>query len=193
MDLIDGGRIATKSPGPEPNSRESDVTSSFRDPLTESPQATVIQSDEVFHEALALRYEVFCDEQGVPRELEHDEEDALAVHVVVRDASGAVCATGRLLRMRADGSLHDPRAEGEFSDVARIGRMAVRRDVRGHGIGRIVLLALEAEGRRHGLRSSVLHAQLRAAAFYEACGYTRRGGEFDEAGIVHVEMWKPLG
>jgi len=38
----------------------------------------------------------------------------------------------------------------------------------------------------------VLHAQLSAAPFYERAGFTRRGPEFDEAGIAHVEMLRAL-
>ena len=43
-----------------------------------------------------------------------------------------------------------------------------------------------------GDREAVLHAQLGAAPFYERAGFVRRGPEFDEAGIAHVEMLRVL-
>lgn len=166
--------------------------------LAPSPAAERVTSDAAFEEALALRYEVFCDEQRVPRELENDPEDAFALHVVVRDSSGRVCATGRLLRMNADGSLSSPEPGGRdegvgtVGDTARIGRMAVRGDVRRSGLGRTVLEALERYAARFGLKTAVLHAQVQAEAFYAASGYVRQGEVFDEAGIPHVEMRKSL-
>jgi predicted GNAT family N-acyltransferase len=37
-----------------------------------------------------------------------------------------------------------------------------------------------------------LHAQLSARRFYERAGYTAVGGVYEEAGIVHVTMRRPL-
>lgn len=153
----------------------------------------IIGTAAVFEEALALRYLVFCDEQGVPREIERDAEDEIALHVVVRDPSGRVQATGRVLRMRTSGALVALTQPGQAGDAARIGRMAVRPDARRSGLGARVLLALEEQAARAGLAEAVLHAQLRAEPFYRALGYARRGPEFEEAGIEHVEMVKALG
>ena len=58
--------------------------------------------------------------------------------------------------------------------------------------GRAVLDALLAAARARGDREAVLHAQLGAAPFYERAGFVRRGPEFDEAGIGHVEMLRVL-
>lgn len=146
----------------------------------------------LFEKALALRYEVFCDEQGVPREIERDAEDALALHVVVLDRHERAAATGRVLRMKTDGRLVALPAEGGEDDRARIGRMAVRADLRRLGLGRVVLRALEEAARGSGLAESLLHAQLAAEPFYASEGYVRRGPVFEEAGIAHVEMLKVL-
>ena len=45
--------------------------------------------------ALELRRRVFCEEQGVPEELERDGDDGTAIHLVSVDTSGAVLATCR--------------------------------------------------------------------------------------------------
>lgn len=46
--------------------------------------------------------------------------------------------------------------------------------------------------RECGEREVLLHAQLSAAPFYSRAGFRERGPRFDEAGIAHVEMVRPL-
>ncbi|MCA1823689.1 MAG: GNAT family N-acetyltransferase [Mycobacteriales bacterium] len=126
----------------------------------------------------ALRTDVFVGEQGVPPELEQDEWDALADHVVATDAAGVVVGTGRLI-VRDRG-------------VGIVQRMAVRRDARGRGIGAALLAALEERARDRALQVVELHAQAHAQPFYERAGYTAYGEPFREAGIEHVSMRKVL-
>jgi predicted GNAT family N-acyltransferase len=127
--------------------------------------------------ALALRLEVFCREQGVPEALERDGHDAAAIHLVAVDDVGRVVATCRLL---ADG----PRM--------RLGRMAVARAHRGRGIGARLLDLAHREARAAGAREVELHAQLAVRDFYAGAGYAAEGDEFEEAGIRHVLMRRPL-
>lgn len=127
---------------------------------------------------VALRTRVFVDEQGVPPEIEQDDADATAVHGVARDAAGAVVATGRLI-LRGDGT-------------ATIGRMATERAARGRGHGAAVLAELHHQAALRGVTAVELHAQVAARAFYERAGYTAVGEEYEEAGIRHVTMRRPL-
>ena len=129
---------------------------------------------ELGEDALDVRIEVFVDEQGIPLELETDLEDASALHAVAYNGIGQVVATGRLMPSKAG--------------QAKIGRMAVKRVLRGAGQGAGVLLALQAEARRRGDREVVLHAQCSAQGFYESMGYQVRGEVFQEDGLAHVEM-----
>ena len=128
-------------------------------------------------EVVALRTRVFVEEQGVPAELEQDAHDAAAVHVVARDAGGRLVATGRLL-------VRDGRGV--------IGRMAVDASARGRGHGADVLAELHRQAAALGLTEVELHAQLTARGFYERAGYTAVGGVYEEAGIAHVTMRRPL-
>ncbi|HWI82970.1 GNAT family N-acetyltransferase, partial [Ramlibacter sp.] len=73
-----------------------------------------------------------------------------------------------------------------------IGRMAVNRMLRGSGVGRQVLQALMAAAAARGDREVMLHAQRSAESFYLAMGYRPRGAAFEEAGIPHIEMARPL-
>ena len=125
-----------------------------------------------------LRDEVFVQEQGVSQELEWDEQDPLCVHAVLRNRMGLTVATGRLL----------PALDG----VSKIGRMAVKRQLRGLKLGDQVLTGLLEAARKRGDREVVLHAQCSAENFYTRQGFTRRGEVFQEADMDHVEMFMQL-
>ncbi len=120
--------------------------------------------------ARSLREAVFVVEQGVPRELEQDANDAASHHVLARDANGRAVGTGRLL---PDG---------------HIGRMAVLPAWRGQGIGRALLERLLDEAAATGMRQLVLKAQVPACGFYRNFGFVEDGAEFTEAGIPHRTM-----
>jgi predicted GNAT family N-acyltransferase len=128
-------------------------------------------------EIAALRTRVFVEEQGVPPEIEQDAADDDAVHVLSRDDAGAVVATGRLL------------VRGR---TAGIGRMAADASVRGQGHGAAVLEELHRQAVLRGVTEIELHAQVNARGFYERAGYTAVGEEYEEAGIPHVTMRRPL-
>jgi predicted GNAT family N-acyltransferase len=130
-------------------------------------------------EIVALRTRVFVEEQGVPPELEQDAADATAVHVLSRDTTGRVVATGRLL-LRDGGT-------------ASIGRMAADASVRGRGHGAAVLGELHRQAVLRGVAEVELHAQVTARGFYERAGYTAVGEVYEEAGIAHVTMRRHLG
>ncbi|MBA3847811.1 MAG: GNAT family N-acetyltransferase [Planctomycetes bacterium] len=128
--------------------------------------------------ALTLRRAVFVAEQGVPAELELDDDDARAIHLVaIVDA--AVVGAARLV-VRGDGTI-------------KVGRVCVRRDARGRGIGRALMAAAHDQARTLGRRRIVLHAQLTVSGFYRDLGYAVVGPPFVEAGIAHERMEFDLG
>ena len=135
--------------------------------------------DELRALAAPLRMAVFVDEQGVPAEMELDDDDPHCLHAVVVGEDGTAVATGRLLPVIAD---------GPDRGLARIGRMAVNRDHRGTGLGAQVLDTLLSASRSRGDTGVVLHAQCRAAGFYAGRRFAERGEIFDEGGIEHIEM-----
>ena len=140
------------------------------------PTASVATAADM-PEVAALRRRVFVVEQGVPPEIEQDAADATAVHVLSRDDSGRVVATGRLL-------VH--------GRTAGIGRMAADAGVRGRGHGAAVLAELQRQAVLRGVAEIELHAQLTARRFYERAGYTAVGEEYEEAGIAHITMRRRL-
>jgi YbgC/YbaW family acyl-CoA thioester hydrolase len=130
-------------------------------------------------DARAVRTEVFVDEQQIPKDLEQDAADATAVHAVVHNRLGQAIATGRLIPTGEPG-------------VSQVGRLAVKRVLRGGSLGRQVLQALTDAARARGDREVLLHAQSSAIGFYDRLGWQRRGKVFEEAGIPHQEMFLPL-
>jgi len=129
--------------------------------------------EEARAQASPIRFTVFCEEQGVPREIELDEHDAVSVHALVFD-EGKPVATGRLL---PDG---------------HIGRMAVLKDWRNRGLGGLMLQRLIEKARERGDQRIVLSAQVHAVPFYRAHGFVPQGSEYMEAGIRHQEMVRRL-
>jgi predicted GNAT family N-acyltransferase len=118
----------------------------------------------------SVRETVFVLEQGVPADMEEDEHDAGAWHVIARDQAGRAIGTGRLTRER------------------KIGRMAVLPEWRRRGVGDAMLVALLDQARNLGWNEVSLHAQVDAEAFYAKHGFEPVGGRFDEAGIAHRAM-----
>ena len=127
-------------------------------------------------QALAIRRRVFQNEQHVPAEEEFDADDDRAIHVLA-DSGGEPVGTGRIVFHPAD---------------AKIGRMAVLKEWRRHGIGRAIMEELLRIARDRRITRVVLHAQVHAIGFYEAFGFQVVGDEFEEAGIPHRRMQRSL-
>jgi predicted GNAT family N-acyltransferase len=133
-------------------------------------QVTVLDWEGATETARAIREEVFVSEQQVPMELEYDGRDPECIHVLARAAHGQHVGTARMT----------PRGH--------IGRMAVRRPWRGHGVGTAMLQALVEHARKAGISHPYLHAQVHAQGFYERQGFESVGEIFMDAGIPHRKM-----
>jgi predicted GNAT family N-acyltransferase len=138
-----------------------------------------IENETEREACFAIRHTVFVGEQNVPVELERDEYDGGgAIHFIAL-VDGKAEGTGRLRVM---------------GDWAKIQRVAVSPGMRGTGLGAQIMQQIEEYVRRECLASAItLGAQIDAAGFYERLGYVRHGDEFDDAGIVHIEMRKQVG
>ncbi|MCU0810281.1 MAG: GNAT family N-acetyltransferase [Thiobacillaceae bacterium] len=117
-----------------------------------------------------IRRAVFIEEQGVPEELEWDDEDAGAIHLLAVDADGTPIGCARLL---PDG---------------HIGRMAVLQSWRRKGVGRALLHKALEVARAQGHAIVRLSAQTHAAGFYRRHGFIAQGHGYLEAGIPHLAM-----
>ena len=127
-------------------------------------------------EATELRTRVFVGEQGVPVELEIDGRDPLAAHVILQ-REGLVIGTARVF---------------DEGHAAVVGRVAVTPELRGHGLGAVVMEVAERWAADQGLVLVELHAQQQVTGFYERLGYSGVGDIYYEAGIPHLTMRKEL-
>jgi ElaA protein len=126
--------------------------------------------------ALDLREEVFCGEQGVRLAGDRDGRDGEAIQLVAVDG-GEIVGTCRVLMA---------------GGTAKFGRLAVRRDARGQGVGAALLERAEREARSAGARRMGLAAQTSAVGLYERAGFTSYGDVYDDEGIPHRNMEKAL-
>lgn len=133
-----------------------------------------VQYAESGDELRRIRFSVFVEEQGVPKELEIDAADAEARHVLACVNDVAV-GTGRIL------------------DDGHIGRVAVLADWRGKGIGTRIMKELIQIALERGRGEVWLSSQVSAVGFYRSLGFAERGGAYVEAGIDHIDMAKRIG
>lgn len=136
-----------------------------------------IRGPEELEALLTLREAVFIVEQGVSVEGDRDGSDGEAVQIVAVEEDGGVVGTCRLV------------LEG---GLARFGRLAVREDRRGRGLGARLLAEAELQARAEGAREIVLHAQTHAMGLYARAGYEPYGERFDDEGIEHQAFRKAL-
>ncbi|NCC08448.1 MAG: GNAT family N-acetyltransferase [Clostridia bacterium] len=123
--------------------------------------------------AYALRNEVFTDEQGFPAEIDIDEMDETAYHVVGFDGQMPVC-TARIYL--------------EHEGVYHAGRIAVKKIMRGTGLGKRMINELLNKAKALGANRVELGAQYDKAGFYEACGFARCGEKYMDADYPHIPM-----
>ncbi len=129
--------------------------------------------------AMAIRLEVFVDEQQVPPHLEPDEYDADALHLLAREGeTGQAVATARIV--------------DKGNGLAKIGRVAVRKAWRGRRIGDALMQFALQTATDNGFTIAALDAQTYVIPFYERLGFTAEGPVFDDAGIPHRHMRRLL-
>jgi predicted GNAT family N-acyltransferase len=138
------------------------------------PQITVkkVFAEMELEQALRIRIRVFVREQGVPAEIELDDDDKRALHLLA-SLGGRAVGTARIV-MRGG--------------QAKIGRMAVVKSHRRKTVGKKLLTRAITIAKKQGARKIYLHAQVAVIAFYESAGFCCVGPVFEEAGIPHRKM-----
>lgn len=126
-------------------------------------------------DAKYIRFTVFCDEQGVEKSHEIDEmdTDTSCVHLVMYKDKKPV-ATSRYFK--------------EESGAWHVGRIAVLKEYRGFGYGRMVLEKAHEDMKKLGATKITISAQIQAQGFYETLGYKAYGDVYPEENIPHIAM-----
>lgn len=127
-------------------------------------------------EAKEIRETVFVKEQGFKKEF--DEVDNLARHMIIYEEEQPI-STCRFYF-------------NEEKQSFIIGRIAVRKEYRGKGIGRKMLKEAEDIIRQDGGKSTMVSGQVRVEKFYEKLGYQKQGEVFLDEDCPHIWMKKVL-
>jgi predicted GNAT family N-acyltransferase len=135
----------------------------------------LVTGDVELQEAFEVRSQVFVREQGISEDLVFDGHDGEALHMVVKDGE------------RVIGSA---RVQFLADNQAKLERMAVLESYRRKGIGKEMLLFLDAVWKDKQVQQVIIHAQLEVVPFYKSCGFDEFGSPFREAGIKHMKMRK---
>ncbi len=138
--------------------------------------AKTVSSEQELKDAFLIRKLVFVDEQQVPEELEMDEYDESATHIVLYD-------------------VEQPIGAGRFRMIDGIGkaeRICVLSTHRNKGAGKLIMNQIEEVAKQLGVSKVKLNAQIHAEPFYKSIGYHTISDIFMDAGIPHVTMVKAL-
>jgi len=131
------------------------------------------------HDALALRCRVFIMEQGPYQD--PDDADKHAWHLLGYDDAGRLMACLRVV----DSGV-------KFAEPA-MGRVVTAPEVRGQGLGRVLMQEGMARCRQAWPGRAVrISAQARLQPFYGALGFAAASAQYLEDDIPHIEMlWEP--
>lgn len=133
----------------------------------------LVSDDRELQAAFEVRRQVFVEEQAVPEDVELDDYDKEALHIVVKDGE-RVIGTARVLFLTAN--------------QVKLERMAILKPFRRRGIGRNIISFLVEELENKRVEQVILHAQCRVTSFYKSCDFEELGSPFWEAGIRHIKM-----
>lgn len=129
-----------------------------------------------WHEqALDLRFELFFEKAGLPRNILFDGKEEKSVHIGVIHQNQLI-AYGRLSLL--DGSQY------------QISQMVVAPEYQGKGLGKRVLAALIEKAKTQHALGIELNARITAMALYESMGFEPLGDMFESAStkVKHIKM-----
>ena len=138
----------------------------------------VVHNDIQMRLCLRIREEVFIKEQSVPRDIEIDEHDGLTDPVCqhfLLVVNGMPAGTARAI------TLDD--------DSIKIQRVAIQKNYRGLGFGKVLINRIEDY---YQAEKYVLGAQEHAIEFYEKLGYVVTSDIYMDANIRHKDMEKVI-
>ena len=110
-----------------------------------------------------LRYEVLRKPLGKPIGSERNEGDAIGIHFALFD-NDVIRAIARL----------DPMDK----NTCQVRFVAVSSEMQGKGYGKLIMLRVEAEGRKEGYSKLILHARDYAVEFYKKLDYKLIGESY---------------
>lgn len=134
-----------------------------------------IETVKEFIDAIQIRVKVFIIEQKCPPGWKPDEVDKSAQHFVAI-VSNKIVATARLIK--------------DSKNIAKIERMAVKKELRGKGIGSGLTKYIVNQAFKKGFKKIWIQAQQHAQKMYETAGFKIISKPYNpwNLGIPHVDM-----
>ncbi|WP_085297297.1 GNAT family N-acetyltransferase [Cognaticolwellia mytili] len=122
-----------------------------------------------------VREQVFVCEWRIPKNVEFDQKDRYAFHVLAcKDISQEPIGTGRIL------------STGEIS------RVAVLKSCRKDEVDKVILQALFTIAREMSLKEIFIYSPLDSIAYFRKFNFNTAGAVFMEAGLPKQKMICPL-
>jgi len=134
------------------------------------------ETEEDFERYYQLRWQLLRQPWDLPQGSEKDEYESFALHRMIVDGDNTPIAVARLHVTSVE--------EGQ------IRYMAVAKEHRGQSLGTLLMMALEEEARKQGLKRLVLNSQEGSDLFYVKCGYRVTGDAPTLFGSISYQQMK---
>jgi len=141
------------------------------------PLWTTDTSSQIFKDSIAIRHEIFIEEQAYPPGSDIDDLEEDTEHLVLYENKHPI-ATVRIYNTE--------------NHTYRIERVAVRSEARKRGLGTKLMELAEAKIIELGGTRITLKSEDTAIAFYQKFGYEVVGDEIMEYGLSHQQMEKTI-
>lgn len=137
----------------------------------------VVRDQEELAQCLAIRKKVFVQEQGMPEEGERDQRDSQAIHFLA-SCHGLPIGTVRLYQ--------------EDGKTWFGGRLALLKEFRGRGYGKLLIHEATKLAREKGARRFLAYVQRDKVSLFAQCGWKALEGPVEICDIQHMLMEAPL-
>jgi N-acetylglutamate synthase-like GNAT family acetyltransferase len=132
-----------------------------------------------FEQYYNLRYEILRKPWNQPKSSTKDEWENKSIHMLMLDENNKPVACGRL--------------QINSKDEGQIRSMAVKDEMQGKGLGKLIIQYIEDKAKELSLKTIMLDARENAVKFYERCGYKVVGDSYLLFGLIrHYKMEKHL-
>lgn len=138
----------------------------------EDTKIKIVKNKKELEHVMKIRETVFVIGQNVPRDIEIDEFDKVAKHVIVNYKNIPIgCARIRFVKGKA-----------------KLERIAILKEYRGKGFGKIIMNYLINYCKSKKVYGIYMNAQYYLKDYYKKFGFKPIGKTFMEAGIKHIKM-----
>jgi len=139
---------------------------------TKNLEIRLVKNKKELYQVFKIRFVVFIKGQNVPKDIERDEFDKTAKHVILFYKNKPVgCARIRFMNGKA-----------------KLERIAVLKRYRGEGFGKVIVNYLVKYCKNRKIKNIYMNAQYYLKGYYRKFGFEPKGKPFMETKIKHIKM-----